>query len=228
MMNDERFIEMLNLYIDRELSAAETHEIEEAIAQSPARQKIYAQYCRIERATQHLLAETEAPPPSIPALVAAARRSTNEVEFPQVSTPSKGRWLGWGTSLASVAAAVVAIVFVLKDPGAASDERAAPAFATNASVVSPPLADDVIYRTVFVLDNDLSSDRLSAMRPGNDSFAWMNQLQFAPIERTELDNWQMEASEPIQVRSLNPRWISPVGLDDSPRREAMTAFQFQR
>lgn len=227
-MNNERFIEMLNLYIDRELSAEEVHEIEEAIAQSPERQKIYAQYCRIERATQHLLAETHVPKPSISDIVASARATTNEVEFPQTNTVPKGRWLGWGTSVASLAAACVAVVFVLQKTTESDHERPAPSYAQSTAQTSSPLADDSDYRTVFVLDTDQSSDRLDAMRPANDSFAWMNQLQFAPIERAEIDGWHMEAAEPIEVRSLNPRWISPVGLDDSPRREAMTAFQFQR
>jgi hypothetical protein len=229
-MNDERFIEMLNLYIDRELSAEEVHEIEEAIAQSPDRQKIYRQYCRMERATQHVLAKSTAPQPSIPDLVAAARGHSNEVEFSTSSAPNKGRWLGWGTSMVSIAAACLAVVFVMQKPAPSSPNAAAPAFAQNTPQYEAKVsaADDSVYRTVFVLDTERSSDRLNAMRPATDSFAWMNQLQFMPIERAEIDSWQMEASEPIEVRSLNPRWISPVGLDDSPRREAMTAFQFQR
>lgn len=229
-MNDERFIEMLNLYIDRELSGEEIHEIEEAIARSPERQKIYAQYCRMERATQQLLRETDVPQPSIPELVAAARTGANEIEFPARSAPARNGWLGWGTSVASLAAACLAVFFLLQEPAETSPEPAIEGGTQTAEAVAPLRFDDTDYQTVFVLDYEESSDRLDAMRPASDSFAWMNQLQFAPIERTELNNWQMEASEPIEIRSLNPRWITPVGLDDSPQhnREEMTAFQFQR
>lgn len=229
-MNDERFIEMLNLYIDRELSGAEIHEIEEAIAQSPERQKIYAQYCRIERATQHLLNETDVPQPRIAELVAAARTDDNTVEFAPAPSPAKNRWLGWGTSVASIAAACVALVFVaLQSPDEPVSGGLAASSTSTVPEPVPAFLDDSTYQTVFVLDHERSSDRLERMRPATDSFAWMNQLQFAPIERSQIDSWQMEASEPIQVRSLNPRWITPVGLDDTPNRdEQMTAFQFQR
>ncbi len=225
-MNDERFIEMLNLYIDRELSGAEIDEIEEAIASSPERQKIYAQYCRIERATQHLLNETDVPQPRIAELIAAARSDDNTVEFEPAPKAPKTRWLGWGTSVASLAAACLAIVFIMQPADEPAGETAVAAPAVETAV--PAFIDDSAYQTVFVLDDDRSSDRLERMRPASDSFAWMNQLQFAPIERSQIDSWQMEASEPIEVRSLNPRWITPVGLDDTPGREEMTAFQFQR
>ncbi len=228
-MNHERFIEMLNLYIDRELSGAEVHEIEEAIAQSPERQKIYAQYCRIERATQHLLAKTEAPLPSIPNLIAASRAENGPIEFDSTAPASRGRWLGWGTSLASVAAACVAVVLVLQKPGTAGNSGStAPSSAATFAKTVLPAVDNSTYQTVFVLDHGHRNGQWGTVRSPGDSFAWMNQLNFAPIERTEIDSWQMESSNPIEVQSLNPRWISPLGLDDTPRREAMTAFQFQR
>jgi hypothetical protein len=61
------------------------------------------------------------------------------------------------------------------------------------------------------------------MKAVDDSFAWMAQLQFAPIERTEIDAWEIAPATPLEVRSLNTRWVSP---EDVP--QAMTAFQFQR
>jgi hypothetical protein len=120
----------------------------------------------------------------------------------------------------------VALVFTVSGPSTARNP-AGPSFATApaAPVVQP---ERIPYQTVFVLDADRSDDALPGLQAGNDSFAWMNQLHFAPIERTELDDWQMRTAEPIEVRSLGPRWVSPVGLDDSPPQEAMTAFQFQR
>ncbi|WP_438482936.1 anti-sigma factor family protein [Oleiharenicola lentus] len=50
-MNDHRFIELVNLYVDREITAAETAELELEIQSNPSRRAIYQQYCKMNRAT---------------------------------------------------------------------------------------------------------------------------------------------------------------------------------
>jgi hypothetical protein len=229
-MNHERFIEMLNLYIDRELVGAEIQEIEEAIASSPERQRIYAQYCKMERATQKLLAETEAPQPRVADLVAAAQSDVaSVVDFQPAERAVRPIWRTWGGAVAGLAAACFAFVAYFGTTGSvnvdgsesAREATIAPSIAQSASLTN---RDDEAYQTVFVLNQDEASTRLPGMKGVDDSFAWMTQLQFAPIERTEIDAWKMEPATPLEVRSLNARWVSPEGL----REEAMTAFQFQR
>lgn len=222
-MNDERFIEMLNLYIDRELVGEEIHEIEEAIASSPERQRIYAQYCQIERATQKLLTETDVPQPSIPNLVAAAESSTASVINFEPAAEARPIWKTWGGAVAGLAAACFAFVAYFGTTTPVSDDS----FARVGTVESAPAinlaqAEESNYQTVFVLNPENSNELLPGMRAVDDSFAWMTKLQFAPIERTEIDAWEMQPADPIEVRSLNARWISP----EAP--QAMTAFQFQR
>ncbi len=51
-MKDQRFIELLNLYIDRQITAGETAELETEIQQNPSRQAVYRQYCQIHAATK--------------------------------------------------------------------------------------------------------------------------------------------------------------------------------
>ena len=51
-MKDNRFIELLNLYIDRQITVAETTELEAEIQQNPKRQAVYRQYCQIHAATK--------------------------------------------------------------------------------------------------------------------------------------------------------------------------------
>ena len=43
-MKDNRFIELLNLYIDRQITVAETTELEAEIQQNPKRQAVYRQH----------------------------------------------------------------------------------------------------------------------------------------------------------------------------------------
>lgn len=50
-MKDTRFIELVNLYIDRQLSPEEAAEFELEIRTNPHRRQVYRQYCRMHRAT---------------------------------------------------------------------------------------------------------------------------------------------------------------------------------
>lgn len=231
-MNHERFIEMLNLYIDRELVGAEIKEIEEAIASSPERQRIYAQYCKMERATQKLLAETAAPQPRVADLVAAAQSDVaSVVDFEPAAPAVRPIWQTWGGAVAGLAAACFAFVAyfgttssINVGDSADSAHEGASAVITQSAPATLSTSDDEAYQTVFVLNQDEASPRVPGMKGVDDSFAWMTQLQFAPIDRTEIDAWKMEPATPLEVRRLNARWVSPEGL----REEAMTAFQFQR
>jgi anti-sigma factor RsiW len=51
-MKDTRFIELVNLYVDRQISADETAELEAEIQASPRRRQVYHQYCHMHRATR--------------------------------------------------------------------------------------------------------------------------------------------------------------------------------
>ncbi|HYC71228.1 MAG TPA: hypothetical protein VEB66_08485 [Opitutaceae bacterium] len=51
-MKDHRFIELVNLYIDRQISSAEAAELETELQANARRRQVYQQYCRMHRATQ--------------------------------------------------------------------------------------------------------------------------------------------------------------------------------
>lgn len=51
-MKDERFIELVNLYIDRQMTPGEATELEAELQADPRRRRVYQQYCRMHRATQ--------------------------------------------------------------------------------------------------------------------------------------------------------------------------------
>lgn len=193
-MNDERFIELLNLYIDRELSAEDAREVEEAIAASPERRKIYSQYCKLHCACQQLLAPAvKAPKPSIAALVAAAmtRDDDQVVAFdptpaatPAAATvrPSSGSGWGWGMATGMMAACAAFAVYLgtaRVDPGSIATTSApagAPTMAANSPRAATPVGTDdnaalsndnpaaQAYRTVFVLEPQSSNGTRSNLR----------------------------------------------------------------
>ena len=51
-MKETRFIELVNLYVDRQISPAETAELEADIQGNPRHRKIYQQYCHMHCATK--------------------------------------------------------------------------------------------------------------------------------------------------------------------------------
>lgn len=106
-MNDERFIELINLYIDRQITAAEAAELEAEIQATPRRRAIYRHYCQMHRAT---------------ALVHAGFRAQAAVQpggpslFPGNVTPFEGgrgnrrfRWTYYAGGMA--AAACLGLIF---------------------------------------------------------------------------------------------------------------------
>ncbi len=56
-MNDSEFIELLNLYLDHEISAADAARLEAEVQRDPDRRKIYQQYCRMQKACKVLAAD---------------------------------------------------------------------------------------------------------------------------------------------------------------------------
>lgn len=51
-MKEARFTELINLYIDQQISAAEADELETEIRDNPARRRTYVEYCKLHRSTK--------------------------------------------------------------------------------------------------------------------------------------------------------------------------------
>jgi hypothetical protein len=49
-MKESKFIELLNLYIDQQISPADAELMENEILRNPHRRRVYTQYCRMQRA----------------------------------------------------------------------------------------------------------------------------------------------------------------------------------
>ncbi len=104
-MKDNRFIDLVNLYIDRQITAAETAELEAEIQSHPRRRAIYRQYCRMHRATTLVYESFRANAPE--QLAAAAAGQGTIARFQR---ERRAHWGYYATALA--AAAGLALVFV--------------------------------------------------------------------------------------------------------------------
>lgn len=86
-MKDSEFIELLNLYLDHEISAADAVRLESEVQSNAARRRIYQDYCRMQKACKVLTQdfETEAPAGSeekvVPFKSVVAARATRGNNF---------------------------------------------------------------------------------------------------------------------------------------------------
>ncbi len=135
-MNDSEFINLLNLYLDHEISAVDAARLEAEVQRDPERQKIYRQYCRMQKACKLLTADFKPE--------TAAASSGKVVAFNHeaaVATPrhSTGGFYTFGAVAA--AAACVAIIFVGRNRQAAADT------ATFAAAPAPQVAPALVADT---------------------------------------------------------------------------------
>lgn len=235
-MNEEKFIELLNGYIDCELSSTEAAELEAEIAANPPRRATYEQYCRLHKACQTVLtARATIPRPSVHAIVAAARQPDNEIRFPtaEVRRPSRSGWSGFRMLTGGLIAASLTVMAVVnlsnrRDGDTLNQSGTlARSEAESHSAVQAASA----YRTILTLDSFAMSQnegRVATMLvPANDPFEWMRQVEFEPIERIDVNTLVFSNNQPIHVPNVGAYYPYP-GLDDSPPQVEMTAFQFQR
>lgn len=104
-MNDTEFIELLNLYLDHEISGADARRLEAEVISSPARRKIYREYCQMHKGCT-LLAQS-----TVPAEISTTAES-NLLDF----IGFRSSWTSGNYAAAMCAAAAcIALIAVLRN-----------------------------------------------------------------------------------------------------------------
>lgn len=227
-MKDNRFIDLVNLYIDRQITAAETAELEAEIQSNPRHRAIYRQYCQMHRATTLVYESFRA---GAPAQETAAGEGT-------IARFERDRRTHWGYYAGGLAAAAcLALVFVQlnsrntvgADVLAKTDSLPAvqvAASAPRAAVVPPavvePKAGLVSLRNNVVTEPDYVA-LLTTLRQ-EEARAFANgQLQPGQLPSLFDDG----VFESRQVLPLNNQRV--YRSRQTPTQQAeFTAFQFQR
>lgn len=105
-MNDREFKELLNLYLDHEISGDDARRLELEVQKIPARRQRYLQYCRMQKACSLLSDEL---------VEQAASGDTRNISG---FVPAEARW--WTSSYAAASlvtlAACVAFILVMRPP----------------------------------------------------------------------------------------------------------------
>lgn len=239
-MNDKRFIELLNLYVDQELTDEEARTLEQEIARRPERREIYTQYCRMQRACVRLFEQQRAPQPQIEALRTAALAAepfeapVQVVHLPESAPRRSWRptWAGamWSGGLMAAAACVTFLVVRQAPQGPETS-----GVAVAATAVPPPAIASVVeeapaetYRPVLVMNALLrptgdSSHATAALPP--TSLEWLHEVKLTSMRRMPFETLRFDPQG--GVRSVEQ---AAFAVDESPAGEAteISAFQFQR
>jgi len=206
-MKDSEFIELLNLYLDHEISAADAARLEAEVVSNPARRKTYQEYCRMQKACKMLAEEFQTD---------AAPEADHKVIPFEVEHPARRNVYFTGAMVA--AAACLAVIFGLRNraPSAAPTVNpvavTAPAAAKEANVMIATTivpTDREISRTVTVPEpleesqarvvtaltltgiQNQNANKKSLLTGGDvpAQFAWIQSTQLAPVQRVPLDHF---------------------------------------
>lgn len=225
-MNDTRFIELVNLYVDRQISPAEHAELELEIQSDPRRRQVYLQYCRMHRATKLVYESFRAQADGQPA--APARQPASIASIAARARQRRARWYYAGAGLA--AAACVAFVFVSGSfrPAAQTELAARPANQVAVAAVQPTPVRPQPAATLAVtpVTRDVGERELTAMlatlRAEQDR---LFTPQAQPVNLSLFDDGVFDNRTSTQGRGQSV--IVPRRNQQRANTE-FTAFQFQR
>jgi hypothetical protein len=217
-MKDSEFIELLNLYVDHEITPADAARLEAEVVGNAKRARIYREYCGMQKACMILADQfREAAPEAGKIPVTATRARGLALPFAAVSL---------------AAAACLGVVLLARHPGAGSQtslaqaQTLAPSPAARVAVAAPSYAaipvDFPLVRPASGAER-IDSQALLTSSSQQDPFAWMNRVQFAPIQRVPIEPFLLDPKSNLdpQNRDLG----IPQGLQQLPVER--TAFQLQ-
>ena len=222
-MKESKFIELLNLYVDHQISPAEAALLEAEVRSNSERRRIYREYCQIQKGCTELAANFRSEAPA---------GDPTLVEF----KPRRQRWgvTAYVTVTGLVAAAAcVAVVFTLrsKQPERVISGLTGHDQTAMAPVKSVPVAAAVASRPAL---QPVFGPRLLTVREQNSELAegaaeppafarWMNGIQFSSMPGASADDLRFDAHANLKPDVRTYRSGRPIQ-----GKVEWTAFTFQK
>jgi anti-sigma factor RsiW len=215
-MKDREFIRLLNLYVDREITADDALRLESEVASNPERRKVYDQYCRIQKACGVLAEEYRE---------SASNEGERVIDFPSAQRTFRPAYAGLAAA-AAVAVAVVGLRFRADlAPDGAPVAVTAPARATP---VAGPGADSM--KAVFTARVAPDAGRDATLLATNDASVradgldWIGDIHLSPVLPASQSGLLQEPRTDLRA----PAIAEPASDKDSQEPAEMAAFRFQR
>lgn len=222
-MNDREFIELLNLYVDREISPEDAARLEAEVVGDAGRRRVYDQYCRMQKACSMLSAR--------PAETAADGTESRVLEF-----PAPRAWRFGSTAAGIAAAACIIAIFGLRERGALETHDAprvavapgAPVHgAADLSLDSDPMKPVFIARVPSVQGARSVPGGMFAMVDDPQEPAplnWIGGIHMAPVFSGANPEFLLAPKADLKAAILD----GPQSGRYPPDAAEMTAFRFQR
>jgi hypothetical protein len=218
-MNDREFIELLNLYVDREITTADALRLEAEVSARPERRKIYDQYCRMQRACS-LLAEE------------GSEFAGQEADV--VSFPRSRAWQPVQLLMAAAAAACVIGLVGIRHrapqaaqgaPMAVSTRVPVRAVADTADFSPSPDAMRAVFLTRLPAPDQAQGELISAVDASSQvaQLNWIGGIHMAPVLPANAD-FLAGARPDLRASVLSDSQNSR----DFQEPTEMAAFRFQR
>ena len=205
-MKEPRFIELLNLYVDQQLSPQEAAELEAEIQQNPAPHRTYRQYCRMQKACAQLFEHERSSAPASTALSRAMADADRKIiAFPDREA-KRSLWpVGFSIGAVAAAACVAFVVVRQNDPvspavrgsSVAAVETApaikeeAPLMAVATAMDSKAMASETFTSVFTVPALRDPADREGGLFVSNTGespvFDWAQEVQFKPLRKVATD-----------------------------------------
>jgi anti-sigma factor RsiW len=226
-MKDSEFIELLNLYLDHEIGAADAARLEAEVQNNPSRRRVYQEYCRMQKACK-LLAQDFADE-------SQAAPEQKVIAFEQARSTARARSsVRYVSAGLMAAAACVAVVLVgrrqtatpVDVPAAPIAQTTAPASAPTQTVAAAPIpAPAQRPANALSIRNRERAESLMLTSAQNDPhFAWMQDMRLAPLQTAP-------STEPLHLENASMRLENRTfssGKQPVPSDVELTAIRFQR
>lgn len=247
-MKDSRFIELLNLYVDQQLSKEEARELEREITTNPQRAQTYQQYCRMQKACTLLFDQERNQAPNTNLLARSLSEADRKViAFPD-SRPSRWRsGLVYASGLAAAACVAFALMnrnevtaLVRGHHGSDNVATNAPTHSAHGLVVAQvgpttaktpvALATSIhraeyfpVFSTKTTLRDETAGDLVVDNQSENkNAYEWMRTVELTPVSPFSGDQITLASANKTQTITLRGQPSS------HPTPTESAAFEFQR
>ena len=234
-MNDRRFIELLNLYLDHQIELEEAAELEAEVMRNPERRRTYDQYCRLQRACSLLGEKERSHAPESRGFARSLRDAERKIAASRRSTWSPAYVGGFAATAMAACVAVIVVVNRSTDSSLVNDGLADSVqpeqVASGVPVVTTPgpahsAAPSFEFQPTFAATGlGVVRNAREAEIAANDREAleWMQRVELSPTQRVVVDEQAFETRPTLQADNRVFR-----GRHSLQGSTEFTAFQFQR
>ena len=203
-MKESKFVELLNLYVDHQISPSDAALLEAEIQRSPERRKVYRQYCQMQKACS-TLAES---------FLSDAPEAEKNLDTASTSRPFAFVTYAMGFAAAAACVALVVVNQPVAQKKASVSESVAVTQVTlpsttedSVAVIPAPEPTRAVLHKAFTTVGYTPSSVTAVATSDTERLNWMNDVQ---VERVTAESLWFSAQPALQYQDLTLRSVQPL------------------